>query len=337
MDLNGDGNTDLLSGSWPGELFFFAGDGDGEYSAPVMLQNKDGDYINIGGGIREDEDGSILITGHATFDITEEGNFVDYHGERMESTAEKPIMVTGTASVVHAADWDNDGDHDLIVGDIRGGVYLVPNEGSSTDMQFGEHIALEAGEEKIKVPGGDAGPVVVDWDADEDLDLVVGCGDGSVVLYRNSGSRDKPVLESAEQLVSPGEVSYGEDAPLEPVRGKRAKVCVTDFNADGQLDLLVGDYGTLGHEPKELTDAEQEKHEQLEQELDELNGEYRELIDKLMGSERVTDEDELDAVQQQMKELRERMGEIRSELPEEYSVHGWVWLFEAIPDDADGS
>ena len=33
MDLDGDGVTDLLSGSWPGEIFFFRGKGKGDFAA----------------------------------------------------------------------------------------------------------------------------------------------------------------------------------------------------------------------------------------------------------------------------------------------------------------
>ena len=52
MDLDGDGHLDLLSGSWPGELFFFRGGPERTFAAPVKLKDKDGKTINIGGGIR---------------------------------------------------------------------------------------------------------------------------------------------------------------------------------------------------------------------------------------------------------------------------------------------
>ena len=47
MDFDGDGIGDILSGSYPGELYFFKGKGKGEFAAPVKLQ-RDGKAINLG-------------------------------------------------------------------------------------------------------------------------------------------------------------------------------------------------------------------------------------------------------------------------------------------------
>src|SRR5207248_10452136 len=129
---------------------------------PQMLRDRDGKVINVGGGLREQPDGSILITGHGTFEETREGTFVNYHGKRIKSTAEKPIAVTGTAPAVHAVDWDGDGVLDLLVGDIGGNVYLVPNEGTRKKHAFGKPRRLEAGGKPIQAPGGDAGPLAAD-------------------------------------------------------------------------------------------------------------------------------------------------------------------------------
>ena len=49
MDLDGDGITDVLSGSWPGELFFFRGrgkvDGVPQFEPPIKLKDKNNKTI----------------------------------------------------------------------------------------------------------------------------------------------------------------------------------------------------------------------------------------------------------------------------------------------------
>ena len=240
VDLNNDGHNDLLSGSWPGEIFFFKGGEGRSFAAPEMIKNKDGEIINIGGGVREDRTGMghILIAGNAKFERTSEGTFVNYHGQRFKSTPDKPYAITGTASTARAADWDGDGDHDLIIGDIRGKVYLVPNEGTPESYAFGKEEQLRAGGKPIDVTRG-AGPFAADWDGDGDLDLLVGADNGSVSLYRNTGSAKSPELALAVQLVPPCAKSSRSQPPKEARRGIRAKICVADWNGDGLLGFVL--------------------------------------------------------------------------------------------------
>ncbi len=323
---------DLLSGSWPGEIFLFKGGPGHTFDEPVMLKDKQGDIINIGGGISKEPDGGILITGHATFDTTDEGTFVVYHGERIKTSPDKPAAVTGSASTVRTADWDGDGDMDLVVGTIRGEVYWMPNEGTAKDYAFGQPVQLKAGKQPLKVRSGRAGPLVTDWDGDGDLDLLVGAEDGSVSFYRNKGSRTSPALAVAKELVSPGKVTYGASAARDVQRGKRAKICVADWNGDGRLDLLVGDMTTQKPDRPEPTPEQQAEYDRLEKELEPVTERYRELlIDKLMGESRVRDKKERDKIQTEFRAVSERMQSLRGKLPREYETHGWVWLFLRQP------
>jgi len=323
---------DILSGSWPGEIFLFKGGPDHSFAAPEMIKDKDGKFINIGGGIREERNffppmgerdrakTITLIAGNAKFEHTPEGTFVNYHGQRLESTPEKPIAITGTASAAHAADWDGDGDYDLIVGTIRGKVYLVPNEGTPESYAF-------AKEKQIASVGSRAGPFTADWDGDGDLDLLVGANDGSVSLFRNTGSAKAPELAEVVQLVPPGDSASGAQAPKEVRRGALSKICVADWNGDGLLDLLVGDRANQKPDPPELTPGQKAEHERLGKELEAAQKHYRELSPKLYGPSRVKTEAEIEQIQREMDEVRKRMAELRAKLPREYESHGWVWLF----------
>ncbi len=299
----------------------FKGGPDHSFAAPEMIKNKDGKIINIGGGIRERGfRGGISIAGNAKFETTPEGTFVIYQGQRIESTPDRPIGITGTASAAHAADWDGDGDYDLIIADIRGKVYLVPNEGTPESYAFGKEIQLASVKSR-------AGPFTADWDGDGDLDLLVGADDGSVSLFRNTGSAKSPELASAVQLVPPGEKASGRQAPKDARRGKRSKICVTDWNGDGLLDLLVGDFATQKPDLPEPTPEEKAEHERIRKELETVQKRYRELIQKIHGPSRLRTKEGIEQIQKQMEQVRKRMTDLRSKLPSEYERHGWVWLF----------
>src|SRR5581483_6036837 len=106
-------------------------------------------------------------------------------GEKLTDRNGKEIKL-GSASTAFAADWNGDGVLDLLVGDIAGHVWLVPNEGTARKPAFGTPRKLEADGKVIQVPHGDSHPVVADWDGDGVPDLVVGCGNGGVLWYRNA-------------------------------------------------------------------------------------------------------------------------------------------------------
>jgi hypothetical protein len=347
VDIDNDGHPDILSGSWPGEIFLFRGTEDHSFKAPEMIKDKEGEFINIGGGIREEKmfrpwsqeqpDG-LLIAGNARFEHTPEGTFVNYHGQRLESTPERPIAITGTASTVHAVDWDGDRDYDLIIGDIRGKVYFIPNEGTRESYVFGKEKQLHAGGQAIDVKRG-AGPFAADWDGDGDIDLLVGADDGSVLLFRNTGSVKSPELASAVQLVGPGEKATGAQAPKEIRRGIRSKICVTDWNGDGRLDLLVGDCVSQKPDLPEPTSEEKAEHERIRKGLNLLQERYEDLLQKIRDPSPVKTKEEIEQVREEMDEVSVQMTELRSKLPREYERHGWVWLFlrkETTDDKAEG-
>jgi hypothetical protein len=325
-DLDGDGHVDLLSGSWPGEIHFFKGGPGRTFAAPVKLKHKTGKSINVGGGPRKSGTDMILVAGDATFEDTEKGRFIVYDGERIEIPEGCEGGITGTASAVHAVDWDGDKDLDLLVGEIRGGVHLVSNEGTPTAPAFGKATQLRFGLMLPVQVSGDAGPFTADWDGDGDLDLLVGSGDGSVVLFRNAGALP-PRLGPPEQLVPPSSSGYGDKAPTEPMPGHRTKVCAADWNGDGRLDLLVGDFATQKAVRPEPTPEERAEHERIQKECDETMGRYRELWAKVSGPTRVKDEAEGKKAAEELSAVQRKLQELSAKLPRKTESHGWVWLY----------
>jgi hypothetical protein len=332
VDLDGDGIPDLISGSWPGEIFFFRGLGKGKFAAPIKLKDKRGKTINIGGGMRKQGD-MLLIAGDGRFEKKGDKDFIVYEGEWIEVKPDLQAGITGTASTVHAVDWDGDGRIDLLIGDIGGNVYLVPNEGTRTKWAFGKERQLEAGGKPLRV-NGDAGPFVCDWDGDGKPDLLVGAGDGSVWFYRNMGTRKAPKLAAGVQLLPPGEANDGADAPKEPRRGVRAKVCAVDWDGDGRLDLLVGDFTTQRPNLPEPTPAQKAEQDKLRKQLQTVQQEYRKVVDRFIGPKRAKTKEERDRVQAELNEISRRMSALRAKLPPEYENHGWVWLFRRKPATA---
>ncbi len=238
------------------------------------------------------------------------------------------MLVTGSASSVAVADWNGDGLLDLIVGDIQGHVSVYLNEGTKKQYAFGKPIQLKANGKPIQVPHGDAGPCVADWDGDGLLDLIVGCGDGSVIFYRNSGTPKEPKLDEGQVLIPAGHIEYdGEKIPKTPTRGVRAKVCVVDYNGDGLPDLLVGDLSNQKPNKPEPTPEQKKKQAEAKKEMEKLQGEYGQFVQKIIGPNRVKDKDEAKKISEQLNKVREKLMEAQKESGAEYETHGWVWLF----------
>jgi hypothetical protein len=102
---------------------------------------------------------------------------------------------------------------------------------------------------------------------------------------------------------------------------------VADWNGDGRLDLLVGDFTTQKPDLPEPSADEKAEHTKLRAELDEVMKQYSQLTPKLFGDKPVRDKTEFERLQKEMSQLVTRMQELRGKLPPEYDNHGWVWLF----------
>lgn len=208
-DFDGDGKLDLYTGSFDGGLYVLAGKGGGQFAPAAKLLDKSGAVLRL--GQYWDYDAKEWTN-------LEQATFPDEH------------LVSGAA-----VDWDADGDLDLVLGSGSGGMFLRRNLGSAKAYSYAtvdERLTAEGAELKVN---GHAFPHIADWDGDGRWDLISAGDNGEVRWWRNVAAKGEPRF-AAHVLLVPA--STGEsDAP-----GKRAQATTCDLDADGKLDLLVGDY-----------------------------------------------------------------------------------------------
>ncbi len=219
-------------------------------------------------------------------------------------------------STAFAHDWDDDGDLDLLFG--RSARCLVPNEGSRRQPVFGDGLPLEFEGEVI--PSGIVGPCAADWDGDGRDDLLVG-RKGDIVWYRNTGKKGRPVLQGPEILIPAGNRSPGNERRYDEPAYHHA-ICVADFNADGRLDLLLGDHSVRRIE---LTEEQRAQLAEASAKNVALRGEVTRRPQNETQQERI---ERFRIALREWQECASPLSGSAQAASAQYARHGCVWLYE---------
>jgi hypothetical protein len=123
-------------------------------------------------------------------------------------------------------DWNNDGYHDLLVGDSDGNVVIYMNTADNTNP------VLDNGTIIFNIRYDRATPLVSDWNGDGKKDLIIGNMEGTIIIYVNNGTASLPAFNTSFLLPLDGKVF---DV------GTRSAPRIYDWNKDGLDDLLVGE------------------------------------------------------------------------------------------------
>ncbi len=277
-DFDGDGDLDLICGEFVDSFTWFENIGtreEPEYTKGRKLESG-GDIIRMDlemmvvTSVDWDQDGDVdLIVGQEDGRVA----FMENTGvvKKNMPVFKHPVffkqeaddLIFGALTTPWSVDWDDDGDEDLISGNTAGYIGFIENLDGATPPKWAEPVYLEANGKPIRIMAGYNGSIqgpceakwgyttlsVGDWDGDGLKDIVANSILGTVVWYKNFGSKGKPKMKEAQNV----EVLWGNNAPkpawnwrdsgkTELLTQWRTTPIVEDLNKDGVSDLIVLDH-----------------------------------------------------------------------------------------------
>lgn len=230
MDLDKDGTLDLYSGSINGYY--------SEDSAPVHFFK----------GIK----GSPLHYQKSTPIKTSSGKKPDYRYliKVNNPHTKQPYLYkrNPTHTKPNIIDINADGNLDLIYGEAEG--HFIQFNGTAPKgikHLSGTGRLLTDINGKILKVSYNSSPQFIDWDGDNDLDLLSGSGEGGIHYSENIGDPKKPKWKPFTELIpsyrkNKNPSPYAENIRIKSQPHKSTTVNVVDYNNDGKLDLIIGEY-----------------------------------------------------------------------------------------------
>lgn len=144
----------------------------------------------------------------------------------------KPIDVYG-APTHNLADFDNDGDLDLITGEFVDRLTWFENTGTREKPEYAEGRLLENANGLIKMDLEMIIPVAIDWDMDGDVDLVVGDEDGRVAFIEHTG-------QTRDRMPQFNVPRYFQQKADHLKFGALSTPVGVDWDEDGDKDIIAG-------------------------------------------------------------------------------------------------
>ena len=250
VDLEGDGDPDLVIGNNTGLLHYF--ENTGTSSSPDFTERTGTDSplggISVGSystptftDLDGDGDPDLIVgNGNGAVAYFENTGTVTAPNFTQRTGAANPFddITMGPWGTLALADLNGDGDPDLAVGIDDGDVRYYENTGTSADPEFTLRTGESSPLNNINA-GSHSTPVFVDFDDDNDFDLVIGSGREGMYYFENTGTATSPSFIQRTDNDNPfNGLAAGVFFALDFV----------DLNGDGNLDFITGNQaGYIGY------------------------------------------------------------------------------------------
>ena len=253
VDIDNDGDVDLLSAGREGAVLRTNTDGEGTWSTPVLIDPQ----VLIARAVDVNDDGAVDLVAGLQY-----GGGIRWYPNTGGATFGLPVTLTSAFSTVQLehADLDGDGDEDLLTLSEAGNIQWSNNDGQG---QFGPLTLIAAGAGRSLQAN--------DQDGDGDLDILWSsaiAGQFSLAHNLGGGTFAAPLALANGDIGGAGDLdgdghadvvsassaagmtwqrnmtgngSLGSPSPIETTFTEFEALLLADLDVDGDQDLLMSD------------------------------------------------------------------------------------------------